>query len=234
MEGIEDSNCWEQLDCNFIEDSTNFNWTFPSDTTMVDFSMITNTCTEIRGPKRRRPQSPPKESNKVTESKAFRERIRREKMNQKFSELSSFLHPGTPMKSDRSAILRDAVSALKQLREQTQELKQKKTILEADINTLKMEKNELREEKLVLKSNRDKAEQQLKAMTLTSPPPTTPGVVPVQTGAAAAGATAVYAPPRYDKLMAVPNYGGGFPMWQWIPPAVLDTSQDHTLRPPVA
>lgn len=36
-----------------------------------------------------------------------------------------------------------------------------------------------------------------------------------------------------NKTAAYPAFPG-VAMWQWMPPAVVDTSQDHKLRPPVA
>lgn len=77
------------------------------------------------------------------------------------------------------------------------------------------EKNELREEKLLLKVDKERMEQQVKAMNVLPA-----GFVPYHAGS--------------NKMMAFPNYGGGIPMWRWIPPTVLDISQDHVLRPPVA
>lgn len=35
------------------------------------------------------------------------------------------------------------------------------------------------------------------------------------------------------KTVAYPSYQP-VGMWQWVPSAALDTSRDHTLRPPVA
>ncbi|KAK6915353.1 hypothetical protein RJ641_020470 [Dillenia turbinata] len=134
-------------------------------------------------------------------------------------DLSSLLEPGSPAKTDKSAILNDAIRALHHLRTEVKELKEQKEKLQTDIKNLKEEKNELREEKVQLKVEKEKLEQMMKAM-LGLPAK----FMPAHTAPYLGGAS---------KLMAIPNYDG-YPMWQWIPPAVLDTSQDHVLRPPVA
>ncbi|KAL2943881.1 Transcription factor ILR3 [Bienertia sinuspersici] len=71
-------------------------------------------------------------------SKACREKARRDRLNDKFMELGSILEPGRPPKTDKAAILIDAVRMT--------------------------EKNELRDEKQRLKAEKDKLEQQLKTM----------------------------------------------------------------------
>ncbi|KAG2323439.1 hypothetical protein Bca52824_016652 [Brassica carinata] len=76
-------------------------------------------------------------------TKACRERLRREKLNEKFMDLSSVLEPGRTPKTDKPNILDDAICIL---------------------NQLKAEKNELREEKPALKAEKEKTEQQLKSM----------------------------------------------------------------------
>lgn len=81
------------------------------------------------------------------------------------------------------------------------------------------DKNELREEKLVLKTDKERMEQQLKSMA--GPPA---GFMPAH-------------PPVYpaapNKMPMFPGYSL-VPMWQYLPPSVRDTSQDHELRPPAA
>lgn len=37
-----------------------------------------------------------------------------------------------------------------------------------------------------------------------------------------------------SKLVPFIGYHPGVAMWQFMPPAAVDTSQDHVLRPPVA
>jgi len=71
-------------------------------------------------------------------------------------------------------------------------------------------------------------EQQVKAMTIPT------GYMPHPAAIhAAAAAFAAQTQAASNK----PAQMGGYPgmaMWQWMPPASVDTSQDHVLRPPVA
>lgn len=83
------------------------------------------------------------------------------------------------------------------------------------------EKQELRGEKNLLKTEKEKIEQLVKSR------------VPVP--AAFVPAASAYHGGGAKKLMGFPGTPyGGFPMWQWISPTVMDTTQDHVLRPPVA
>ena len=88
------------------------------------------------------------------------------------------------------------------------------------------EKNELRNEKQRLKTDKEKLEQQVKSMSVQ------PGYMP-HPSAVPAAAFGAQGQTAGDKLMPVIGYPG-VAMWQFIPPAVRDTSQDHVLRPPVA
>ncbi|KAL8048147.1 hypothetical protein ABFX02_07G044800 [Erythranthe guttata] len=152
-------------------------------------------------------------------TKACRERMRREKLNDRFSELCAVLQPGKPVKTDKLAILADAIRALNQLKADTQEYTEMNERLLEEIKSLKAEKNELREEKLTLKADKKKIEQQLKT-TSVSPI----GFMPAH-------------PPLYqaeiNKVPMFPNYGF-VPMWHYLPQSTRDTSQDHELRPPAA
>ncbi|KAI8552738.1 hypothetical protein RHMOL_Rhmol06G0290200 [Rhododendron molle] len=172
---------------------------------------------ETGSKKRTRP-----ESCGTSSSKACREKLRRDKLNDKFIELGSILEPGRPPKTDKSAILVDAVRMVTQLRGEAQKLKDSNSNLQEKIKELKAEKNELRDEKQRLKAEKDKLEQQLKTM------PTQPGFLPPHPGIPAA-----FAAQGGKNFMPVMGYPG-VAMWQFMPPAAVDTSQDHVLRPPVA
>ncbi|KAG4212901.1 hypothetical protein ERO13_A01G013500v2 [Gossypium hirsutum] len=158
-------------------------------------------------------------------SKACREKLRRDRLNDRFLELGAVLEPERPMKADKVAILSDAVRMVRQLRSEAQRLKESNEELQAKIKELKAEKNELRDEKQRLKAEKEQLEQQVKAMSaqpgfLTQPP-------------SISAALAAQRQAAGNKLMPVM----GFPslaMWQFMPPAAVDTSQDHVLRPPVA
>ncbi|KAL3736288.1 hypothetical protein ACJRO7_025275 [Eucalyptus globulus] len=165
------------------------------------------------------------ESCSASSSKACREKLRRDRLNDKFLELASILEPGRPPKTDKAAILIDVVRMVTQLRGEAQKLKDSNSSLQEKIKELKAEKNELRDEKQRLKAEKEKLEHQLKAMnaqpSFLPPPPAIP----------AAFATQGQAPG--NKLVPFIGYPG-VAMWQFMPPATVDTSQDHVLRPPVA
>ncbi|KAK9291782.1 hypothetical protein L1049_019732 [Liquidambar formosana] len=213
MNSFQDGTGWDLLDYNIIGDTTSDDlyWANQSAFMEIDVSPVGTVCTEM-GCKRKREHNG---SCSRAGTKACREKMRREKMNDRFLDLSSVLEPGRPAKTDKSAILSDAIHVLNQLRIEAEELKDKNEKLQEDIKSLKAEKNELREEKLRLKEDKDKI---VKAMNVLPA-----GFAPTQATYHAG----------VNKMLAFPNYSG-FRMWQWISPAVLDTSQDHVLRPPVA
>lgn len=166
------------------------------------------------------------ESCAGTSSKACREKLRRDRLNDKFIELGSILEPGRPAKTDKAAILIDAVRMVTQLRGEAQKLKDANMGLQEKIKELKVEKNELRDEKQRLKAEKEKLEQQLKSINaqpsfLPAPPTALPAAFAAQGQA------------HGNKLVPFISYPG-VAMWQFMPPAAVDTSQDHVLRPPVA
>ncbi|KAF9588313.1 hypothetical protein IFM89_008730 [Coptis chinensis] len=158
-------------------------------------------------------------------SKACREKMRRDKLNERFVELGSILEPGRPPKLDKAAILSDAVRMVTQLRGESEKLKESNESLQEKIKELKSEKNELRDEKQRLKAEKEKLEQQVKAMS------SQPSFMPHPSAIPTAFAPQAQAPG--NKLMPFIGYPG-VAMWQFMPPAAVDTSQDHVLRPPVA
>ncbi|XAR56637.1 hypothetical protein NMG60_11037198 [Bertholletia excelsa] len=165
------------------------------------------------------------ESCGASSSKACREKLRRDRLNDKFMELGSILDPGRPPKIDKAAILVDAARMVTQLRGEAQKLKDSTLSLQEKIKELKAEKNELRDEKQRLKAEKEKLEQQLKTMNAQ------PGFLPPPSAIPAAFAAQGQA--AGNKLVPVISYPG-VAMWQFMPPAAVDTSQDHVLRPPVA
>ncbi|XP_022858238.1 transcription factor bHLH34-like isoform X2 [Olea europaea var. sylvestris] len=71
-------------------------------------------------------------------SKACREKMRREKLNDRFSELCSLLEPDRPVKTDKLAILGDAIRVLNELKSESQEYKEMNEKLLEEIKTLKV------------------------------------------------------------------------------------------------
>ncbi|XP_031392316.1 transcription factor bHLH104-like [Punica granatum] len=139
---------------------------------------------------------------------------------EEFLDLSAVLEPGRSCKTEKPAILDDAIRVLTQLKSESLELKETNEKLLEEIKCLKVEKNELREEKLTLKADKERMEQQLKTMSI---PPA--GFVPTH--------LAAYHHPVVNKMAVYPSYGL-IPMWQYMPPSARDTSSDHELRPPAA
>ncbi|KAL2473456.1 Transcription factor ILR3 [Forsythia ovata] len=163
-------------------------------------------------------------TSNASDSKAYKEKIRRDRLNDRFQELSSILEPGRPPKMDKAVVLSDAVRMVIQMREEAQKLKESYKSLQERVNELKAEKNELRDEKLKLKTEREKLELQVKALNtsqgfLTQPPP-----VPAPFAASH--------PVVGSKLVPYVGYPG-IPMWRFMPPTTVDTSEDDAL-PPVA
>ncbi|CAI0570073.1 unnamed protein product [Linum tenue] len=221
MDPIDDSPSWDFLD-NFIDETASSSFLWPSSNSGsldIDFSSSVAVSQEKES-NRKRARG---DSCSRAGAKACREKLRRERLNDRFQDLSAVLEPGRPVKADKLAILDDAIRILQQLKSEAQELKETNEKLQEEIKSLKAEKNELREEKLTLKADKEKMEQQVKAMAVPTPPS---GFMPAHPAAAYhAGATKM--PPMYPSYSLVP-------MWQYLPPAAYDTSRDHELRPPAA
>eukprot|EP01018_Ginkgo_biloba_P020217 Gb_20471 [translate_table: standard] len=174
---------------------------------------------------RKRPRD---ESCSRAGTKACREKMRRDRLNDRFMELSAILEPGKPPKTDKATILCDTLSVMNQLRADASKLKDSNDQLREAIKELKAEKNELRDEKTKLKAEKERLEQQVKAIMAVPS-----GFMPHPAALHAVAAFAAQSQAASNKAMPVPGYPG-MAMWQWMPPAVVDTSQDHVLRPPVA
>lgn len=165
-----------------------------------------------------------------TPTKACREKMRRDRLNDRFVELSTLLESGRTPKTDKIVILADALGALNQLKAEVQQLGSSNEKLRDTIKELKAEKSELRDEKQRLKSEKERFEQQMKTMTMPG------GFLPHPAALHAVMAAYVAQNPgcKGAPMPGCPGMGMGMGMWQWMPPAALDTSLDHKLRPPVA
>ncbi|XP_074558705.1 transcription factor ILR3-like [Curcuma longa] len=237
--GSSDNDNWF-LDCPLIDDNPNagahfaadnggFYWdgrgleTVSNTSVDIDDSSFLNSggFKEPGSAKRVRSESSSKPS-----SKACREKMRRERLNDRFLELSSVLDCGNPPKTDKAAILSDAAQLVTQLRNEAQKLKDSNESLLEKIKELKDEKNELRDEKQRLKAEKESLEQQIKLLNAI------PSYVPQPPLMPSPFAAQGLAPGH--KLM-VPVVGfPGFPMWQYMPLSDVDTSQDADNCPPVA
>ncbi|KAJ4703277.1 transcription factor ILR3-like [Melia azedarach] len=158
-------------------------------------------------------------------SKACREKMRRDRLNDRFLELASILDPGRPPKMDKAVLLADAARMVTQLRDEAQKLKDSNENLLEKINELKCEKNELRDEKSRLKTEKENLDRQVKALSSQTAflPQASPIPAPFPAPSQVVG----------GKLVPFVGYPG-VSMWQFMPPTAVDTSQDHVLRPPVA
>ncbi|KAH7444222.1 hypothetical protein KP509_02G070400 [Ceratopteris richardii] len=226
-------NWMEFLDDNLLDDPAQPNSLFwcslneQADLSANNSSFcIENSDEQERATSRKRPRD---DSTKHLPSKACREKMRRDRLNDRFAELSTLLDQGRAPKTDKILILADALTTLNQLKMEAQQLSSANEKLRETIKELKAEKSELRDEKQRLKSEKERLEQQIKTMTL-------PGGGFMQHPAAMHAAMMAYAAQNAgNKYTSMPGYPGmGMGMWQWMPPAALDTSQDHMLRPPVA
>ncbi|KAK3404563.1 hypothetical protein EUGRSUZ_K00871 [Eucalyptus grandis] len=206
-----------------------FAWSSPSFDVSSSNASIEVNCASTRDSENLKGKSCHKrlksESCLSSGSKACREKLRRDRLNERFLELGSILEPGRPPKTDKSAILSDAVRMVTQLRTEAQKLKESNEELQEKIKELKAEKNELRDEKQRLKADKEKLEQQLKVSSFHPVFPPHPSVV----------STPFAAQERAGGNKLMPYIGfPGVAMWQFMPPSTVDTSQDHVLRPPVA
>ncbi|KAF8050022.1 hypothetical protein N665_2064s0006 [Sinapis alba] len=154
-------------------------------------------------------------SSKKPGTKSCREKKRREMLNDKFMDLSSVLEPTRTPKTDKPAILDDAIRVVNQLRGEAHELKETNQKLQEEIKTLKAEKNDLREEKMVLKSDKEKMEQQMRSMAAVP----SPGFMASHPAAFHQNKMAVYASYGYYPNMPMMPY--------LLPPSQRDTSQDQ-------
>ncbi|KAI3736257.1 hypothetical protein L6452_15795 [Arctium lappa] len=202
-----------------------FDWPSPASLPAVSIE-IESSFIDFESPKEAGPRKRLKsEPNNVFGSKAGREKLRRDRMNERFLELGSILEPGRAPKTDKTAILSDAIRMITQLRSESERLNASNVDLQEKIKELKAEKNELRDEKQRLKVEKDKLEQQAKSMNGQ------PSYLAHATAMRAAFAAQEQA--AGNKLMPFVGYPS-VAMWQFMPSSVVDTSQDHVLRPPVA
>ncbi|KAL8159939.1 hypothetical protein V2J09_001476 [Rumex salicifolius] len=210
-------------DTNFCNPDPGFNWPVQALNLSSNVSVeIENTLPDSEVPKKNGSKKRARpESSGSSSSKACREKLRRDRLNDKFVELSSILEPGRPPKTDKAAILVDAARMVTQLKSEAQKLKDSNLGLQEKIKELKTEKNELRDEKQKLKTEKEKLEQQLKSMN------SQPGYLPTPQPFPAAFAP--HPAMAGSKFMPYVGYPG-VAMWQFAPQAAADTSQDDVAR----
>ncbi|KAG6423809.1 hypothetical protein SASPL_114212 [Salvia splendens] len=196
---------FEDITANFAAPSSGFSWP------VQPLTASTNASVEIDG------SYGESDSQKDKETESRKSNFGA--LFSRFMELGALLEPGRPPKTDKLVILIDAVRMVTQLRSEAQKLKDSNSNLQEKIKELKTEKNELRDEKQRLKAEKEKLEQQLKTMSAPQPGfvPATPSIPPAFAAQNQAGG---------NKLVPIISYPG-VSMWQFMPPAAVDTSQDH-------
>lgn len=100
-----------------------------------------------------RTEAEPSECNVARKvQKADREKLRRDRLNEQFTELGNTLDPDRP-KNDKASILGDTIQVLRDLTTQVDKLKAEYATLTEESRELTQEKNDLKEEKASLKSD---------------------------------------------------------------------------------
>ncbi|CAI5511938.1 unnamed protein product [Closterium sp. Naga37s-1] len=135
----------------------------------------------------------------VSSSKANREKMRRDRLNDRFVELARSLEGSGQARADRGSILADAVRVLAQLRAETAQLRGSAEQMKEQIRELKAEKSELREEKARLQANKQQLEEQVRRMAASGAAQST-----AATSATAPSAAAAPPPPGSGAASAVP------------------------------
>ncbi|PKA63962.1 Transcription factor bHLH115 [Apostasia shenzhenica] len=164
----------------------------------------------------------------TTRAKATREKMRRDRLNDRHVGIT-YGHSGVDV---RNILFLIRVDVYCQLRLEALELKESNEALKSTVKILKIsdlqeEKSELRDEKLKLKAEKARMEQMIKSLQMAAPP-----FIP---RSSAASPIAFQSPYHLYCSKTLPYSSYPPPaVWQWIPPAALDISQDHVLRPPVA
>ncbi|KAG9454238.1 hypothetical protein H6P81_007142 [Aristolochia fimbriata] len=239
MDSPENSN-WI-FDCGLINDipvtgtdfptpATGFYWPSQGVNVVANASIHVGSPSEVSGSdcsktvgSRKRQRS---ESGNGSGSKACREKMRRDMLNDRFLELAAIMEPGKQPKMDKAVILNDAIRLVGQLQGEAQKMKESNESLQQKIKELKAEKMELRDEKQRLRAEKEQLEQQLKNM-IGAPPNFVPHPSAIPAAFVSQGQAAS------NKMMPFISFPG-VAMWQLMPPASVDTSRDHVLHPPVA
>ncbi|CAI5500131.1 unnamed protein product [Closterium sp. Naga37s-1] len=170
----------------------------------------------------------------ITFSKATREKLRRDRLNDRFQELARELGPSATVKVDKAVLLTEAVRLLVRLRAEAASLLTSNQQLQDQIKELKAEKSELREEKSRLKAERDRLRMHLD--TLTAPTRTNSflgqsSTTVLQPQTASHSPYPAHQTPVKVEVVRLPHQQH---LWQFLPSGVADASADRFLTPPVA
>ncbi|XP_009783164.1 transcription factor bHLH121 [Nicotiana tabacum] len=150
--------------------------------------------------------------------KADREKLRRDRLNEQFTELGNTLDPDRP-KNDKASILSDTIQVLKDLTAQVGKLKSEYAALTDESRELTQEKTDLREEKASLKSDIDSLNAQYQQRLRTMYP--WAGMDP----------SMVMRPPSYSYPVPVPLPTGAIPMHPSLQPYPFFGNQNPAAVP---
>lgn len=150
--------------------------------------------------------------------KADREKLRRDRLNEQFTELGNTLDPDRP-KNDKASILVDTIQILKDLTSQVNKLKSEYTSLTEESRELTQEKNDLREEKSSLKSDIDNLNIQYQQRVRSMFP------------WGGMDHSVVMHPPSYPYPMPVPIPPGPIPMHPSLQPYPFFANQNPVVVP---
>ncbi|XP_073028996.1 transcription factor bHLH121 [Primulina eburnea] len=151
--------------------------------------------------------------------KADREKLRRDRLNEQFTELGNTLDPDRP-KNDKASILTDTIQILKDLASQVDRLKAEYAALTEESRELTQEKNDLREEKTSLKSDIDGLNSQYQQRMRVMYP------------WAGMDHSVVMHPPSYPFPMPVPIPTGPIPLHPSLQPYPFYGNQNPTVPNP--
>ncbi|CAI5527930.1 unnamed protein product [Closterium sp. Naga37s-1] len=187
-------------------------------------------------PSKKRAREDGASEREITFSKATREKLRRDRLNDRFQELARELGPSATVKVDKAVLLTEAVRLLVRLRAEAASLLTSNQQLQDQIKELKVEKSELREEKSRLKAERDRLRLHLDELTA---PTRTNGILGQSSATVLQPQTASHASypahqtPVKVEAVRLPHHQH-LTMWQFLPSGVADASADRFLTPPVA
>lgn len=154
--------------------------------------------------------------------KAGREKLRRDRVNEQFVELGNVVDPSRP-KNDRATIIVDTIQLLKDLTSQINKLKGEHAILTEESCELMQEKNDLKGEKVALKSDIDNLNVQYQQRLRPMFP------------WAAMDQTVIMASPSYQfpvpMPMPMPMPAGPIPMHPSMQPYPFFGNQNHGVVP---
>ncbi|CAI5511940.1 unnamed protein product, partial [Closterium sp. Naga37s-1] len=150
------------------------------------------------------------DSSETNSNKANREKIRRDRLNDRFEELARALERSELARADRVSILVDAVRVLAQLRAETSRLRGSAEHMSEQIRELKAEKSELREERARLLANKQHLEDEVRRMAASGAAQSTAATSAAASVVSAARPTA--ATPPLGFAPCAPGSPGAIPL----------------------